>query len=108
MKSHYREKVPLKSKLEIIDMIKPDSGCQLVREMPFLIFTGIFARTGGDPCEGCFYNNDCSFLRKKVHKEKQKRQDNFGKVSFKTNAEIAKEKGKTKRQVSKMRKRGEI
>ncbi|MFH1327436.1 MAG: hypothetical protein ABIH76_01080 [Candidatus Bathyarchaeota archaeon] len=97
-----------------VNMIRPQSGCELANTTPFAIFKGIFEKTNGDICNGCAYKQNCSFLEKQIAKEEQRKKENFGKVNFETNAQIAerlsKKMGKeiTPRQVSKMRKRGEL
>jgi len=91
-----------------VDLIRPDSGCKLVEECGYAIFKGVFDHSGGDPCNGCPYEEGpkCQFLITIKLKASQRRRENFGKVSFKTNAKIAEEKGISKRQVAKMRRRG--
>jgi len=83
----------------------PNSECDLIESMGVLAFQGLFDLTHGNPCEGCAFNSSCIFLEKKKVEEKQKRIDNFGKVSFETNAQIAKRLNISKRQASKMKKR---
>jgi len=85
--------------IEFTDFIRPDSGCKL-SEHPG--FKGIFDMGRGYPCNGCAFSKVCSFLKKI---EQEKRIKNFGKVSFKTNKEIAEEKGISKRQASKLRRK---
>jgi len=102
---------PLSEKQDFfVDLIRPNSGCKLVEECGYAIFKGVFDHSGGDPCNGCAYEEGsrCQFLATIKLKASQSRRENFGKVSFKTNAEIAEEKGISKRQVAKMRKRGEL
>ena len=93
-------------------MTHSQSGCTLAKE--YDIFKGVFALTNGNPCHGCGFEGGCKFLEKQKIKEKEQKIKNFGKVNFETNAQIAKRLTKkmgkeiTSRQVSKMRRRGEL
>lgn len=90
----------------LIDLVRPNSGCDLVESCGFVTFREIFEKSNGDPCDECADNNSCTFKARQKEQQKLKRIANFGKVPFKTNAKIAEEKGISKRQVSKMRRRG--
>ena len=94
-----------KAKDKYVDMIRPGSGCELAGEMA--VFQVIFAMSQGNPCLGCGFAKGCEFLKKTMVKlvghEAVRRL-----IGGKTNAELAKEKGVSKRQIAKMRKRGEI
>lgn len=90
---------------KFVDMIRPKSGCDLANDYGY--FKGIWDSSNGNPCWGCG-SNPCAFLNKKEAKTKEKRKAKFMKVDFQTNAELAKEMGITKRQVSRLKKRGEL
>lgn len=75
-------------------------GCQLYDETPPFMFAGIYHKTKGNPCSGCFHN--C----KATIEEKQKRIQRTG--SELTNKQIATMLGTTKRQVVKMRSQGTL
>ncbi len=94
--------------MELVDMIRPDSECILANKMKFAMFKGLFDLTNGDPCEGCAYYSGCEFLRKRLNTAHSRRVRNFALHSYETNAEIAKRMGMSKRQVAKMRKKGEL
>ena len=103
----------LKSKLIFLDMVRPESGCKSAET--YTVFKAIFDLTNGNPCSECGYKDDCYFLKRLEEKEKRQKIANFGRVDFETNAQIAKRLSKkmgrgiiTSRQVSKMRKRGEL
>jgi len=98
-----------------VDMIRPHSGCDLAATTPYAMFRGLFVVTNGNPCDGCAHARNCDFLIKQRAHERELKVKNFGKVNFETNAQIAGRLTKegrrgtvTPRQVSKMRKRGEI
>jgi len=88
-----------------VDMIRPGSGCEFAKD--FNVFRVIFKLTNGNPCKGCGDSSGCEFLKKTMVKivghEGVRRL-----LGRKTNAELAKELGVSKRQIAKMRKRGEI
>ncbi|KKM89178.1 hypothetical protein LCGC14_1251160 [marine sediment metagenome] len=96
--------------MELVDMIRPNSGCALAKGSGFTVFQGLFKLTNGKPCWGCAYNipNECEFLRKQLDAAHTRRRWNFNQHSHETNAEIAKRMGMSKRQVAKMRKKGEL
>ncbi len=94
--------------MELTDMIRPNSGCTLANEMKFVMFQGLFKLTNGDPCEGCPHYSGCEFLQKLLNTAHARRMWNFKLHSHETNAEIAKRMGMSKRQVAKMRKKGEL
>lgn len=94
--------------MELTDMIRPNSGCTLADEMKFTMFQGIFRLAAGNPCDGCSYHSGCEFLREQLNAAHSRRVRNFGQHSHETNAEIAKRMGMSKRQVAKMRKKGEL
>ena len=94
--------------MELVDMIRPGSGCKLSEDMEFAVFKYIYVESSGNPCDGCAYNQGCELSAKQSRAGFLKRQRNFGKVSFETNAEVAKRLNISKRQVAKMRKRGEL
>lgn len=75
-------------------------GCKLYDDGPIFMFTGIYHKTNGNPCNGCFHN--C----KSTMEEKQKRIQRTG--SALTNKQIATMLGITKRQVAKMRSQGTL
>ena len=89
-------------------LIKPDSGCKLCDSFGSHVaaFIQLCSMTH-DVCDGCAYN-PCDRMRLLELEEKQRRANNFGKVNFETNAEIAERLGISKRQVAKMKKRGEL
>jgi hypothetical protein len=92
-----------------VDMVRPDSGCALANDMGFSMFIELFNRTHNNPCDGCSYHSGCEFLRKQSGASRSRRlRGFFGQHSHETNAKIAKRKGISKRQVTKMRKRGEL
>ena len=91
--------------MEFVDMIRPGAGCKLA-EAGFAVFQHIYNTSNGDPCDGCGYNQGCELLEKEAKDSRLRKQGNFGKVGFETNAEIAERLGISKRQVVKMRKRG--
>jgi hypothetical protein len=81
------------------------NGCELAKPK-HEILAGIWNLTGGDPCTGCALQKSCEAIWKirKAHGGKKRK---FTKP-VETNAIIAKRLGISTRQVSKMRKRGEI
>ena len=90
-------------------MLKGDSGCNLVgKGDQIAIFIGIFKATSGNPCPGCAWLGHCEFLKKEERRKKMKKMGKFGKHDFKTNAELAKELGISKRQVSRKRIEGTL
>jgi len=94
--------------MELVDMIRPNSGCALAKGTGFI---AIFRLTNGQPCDGCAAHhtpNECEFLRKQLDAAHTRRRWNFNQHSHETNAEIAKRMGMSKRQVAKMRKKGEL
>ena len=112
---------------KILELGNPDSGCKLARTMSYTTFHGRCMRTK-DICEGCCFN-PCQRIkamedlrRRKIRDklgkhnfetniEDSKRQKSKAKVdkhTFETNKEIAERLGVSKRQVTKMRKRGEL
>jgi len=91
---------------KFIDLIRPNSGCKLAESMSFSMFQGLCERTK-NICDGCAFN-PCEKMRKDKERDKAMRRANFGTHTHKTNAEIAKEMGISKRQVSKMKKKGEL
>ena len=94
--------------MELVDMIRPESGCRLAEETEFSVFQYVYNKSKGNPCGGCAYNRECELLDKQFRADFLKKQKNFGKANFETNAEIAKRLNISKRQVAKMRKRDEI
>jgi hypothetical protein len=95
-------------KMELVDMIRPQSGCELAEDLQFSVFKHIYDTSNGDPCDGCAHKQGCAFLTSQAHNESSRRRENFGKVGFETNAKIAERLGISKRQVAKMRKKGEL
>jgi len=107
--------------LRFMAMVRWDSGCELAESFAksnqldsgFMAFQGLFVATRCDPCKECSYK-PCKMMKIKEANMKQSKKENFGKHSHKTNAEIAEELNSkfnrvvTPRQVSKMRKRGEL
>ena len=91
---------------KFVDLIRPQSGCELAASMPFAMFQGLCERTS-DVCIGCAYN-PCERMNADTRSQKEIRKANFGKVDFETNAEIAKRLNISARQVSKMRRKREI
>lgn len=87
-------------KFELEDLLR--SSCWFAKTKPNVLIL-IYFLTGKDPCAKCNMKNDCKALndlgrhkhRPKIH-------------GAETNAEIAERLGVTPRQVSKMRKRGEL
>lgn len=94
--------------MEFVDMIRPGSGCRLAEEMEFSVFQYVYIGSLGNPCKGCAYIQKCKLLAKQARDAFSRKQKNFGKANFETNAEIAKRLNISKRQVAKMRKRGEV
>ena len=94
--------------MELVDMIRPESGCKLAESTEFAVFRYIYIGSLGKPCNECAYFQGCELLAKEAQAGFSRRQKNFGKVDFETNAKIAKRLNVSKRQVAKMRKRGEI
>ncbi len=94
--------------MEFVDMIRSDSGCTLANSMKLTMFQGLFKLTNGNPCDGCPYRSECGFLREQLNTAYSRRVRNFGQHSHETNAEIAKRMNISKRQVAKMRKKGEL
>ncbi|KKM94829.1 hypothetical protein LCGC14_1194550 [marine sediment metagenome] len=94
--------------MEFVDMIRPDSGCTLANSEGFVMFQGIFRLSAGNPCDGCPHHSGCAFLREQLNTAHSRRVSNFGLHSHETNAEIAKRMNISKRQVAKMRKKGEL
>ena len=90
--------------VEFVDYIRPDSGCELAKSLA--VFKGIWRLTNEKPCLGCGFRIGCSFLEKILQEDVREKKENFGKVNFKTNAQVAKEKGISKRQASKLRRKG--
>jgi len=91
-----------------VDMIRPDSGCILANDNEYGIFAGVWRLSGGKPCAGCGDANDCEFRKTRAKAAQTRKARDFGKSKHKTNAEWAAELGVSKRQVGKMRKRGEL
>lgn len=94
-----------KAEIEFVDMIRPQSGCKLAEDLNFAVFQHIYNTSNGNPCDGCAHNRGCELLARQAKKEFQRRQENFGKVRFETNAQIAERLGVSKRQASKMKRR---
>ena len=94
--------------MEFADFIRPGSGCKLSESMEFALFQYIYIGSLAKPCDGCAYIQGCKLLAKEASAHFSRKQKNFGKVNFETNAEIAKRLNVSKRQAAKMRKRGEI
>ena len=91
---------------KIVHLAHPESGCKLAQTMPFQMFHGLCLRTK-DICEGCAYN-PCPKMEADEKRRTRQNKTNFGKHSFETNVEIAKRLNISPRQVSKMKKRGEL
>jgi len=95
-------------RIELVDMIRPHSGCKLAEVTHLVVFQHIYETSNGDPCNGCIYNKKCELLARQAEKDLLRRQESFGKVRFETNAKIAERLGISKRQVAKMRKNREL
>lgn len=84
----------------IVTAFTKDIGCELSH--PPAIFYAIYNLTNGYPCDDCGYNDNCAAV-KQFNKEDSK---TVSGAWFKTNAEIARELGVSKRQASKLKRRG--
>jgi len=93
-----------KMEMEFVDMIRPQSGCKLAEDLHFAVFEHIYNTSKRYPCGGCVYKQKCELLARQVRGEFLRHQENFSKVGFETNAQIAKRLGISKRQASKMKK----
>ncbi len=92
-----------------VDMVRPDSGCDLANNSPFAIFQGVFDATNGELCDGCGYHNGCTFMLKRALKGVPRVCTGFGASPYReTVAEIAKKLGISRRQVRKMRRDGSL
>jgi len=91
-------------KIELVDFIRSD--CKLLKP-DVSILIEIYKLSNGDPCRECCYNGSCQVLKSFQLKEYHKASGQT-KYIGKTNQQIADELGISKRQVAKMRKRGEI
>ena len=91
--------------VEFVDYIRPDSGCELAKSLA--TFKGLWRFTNEKPCLGCGFRIDCSFLKRISLEDIIKKKEFFNRPHFKTNAQFAKEKGVSKRQASKLRRKGE-
>lgn len=91
---------------KLVDLIRPGSGCALFEDTEYSVFKGIYDRTG-DVCAECGYN-PCERMKEDERRDKERRSARFGKHGPGTNADIAAKLKVSKRQVAKMRRRGEL
>ena len=91
-----------------IDMARPNSGCNLAADMDIVMFKGLFELSDGNICPGCIERDRCAFQEKRTSLKKAASKARFGTHDHKTNATYAAEMGVSKRQVAKLRKRGEL
>ena len=89
-------------KIELADYLQSD--CDLLKPSPVILMS-IYDMSGGDPCRDCASRNECKTRMRLIKEANEK---TTVKTKKETNAEIAIKKGLSKRQVSKMRKRGEL
>ena len=91
-------------KIELVDFIRSD--CKLLSPS-VVCLTALYELTNGVPCRECSHNRSCHTLNNFKLKDKQRKS---GQKMFvgKTNQQIADEMGISKRQVSKMRRKGEL
>jgi len=89
-------------KIELSDYLRSD--CDLLKPSP-VILMAIYDMSGGDPCRDCASRNYCITRKRLIEKANNK---TSVKANVETNAEIANRMGLSKRQVSKMRKRGDL
>jgi hypothetical protein len=75
------------------------NGCELSE--PLDMFTGIYAATTGNPCEGCTFSDKCVLLKK--FRDADKAPSSKIIEPIKTHAELAKIYNVSKRQVAKHR-----
>ena len=87
-------------KIELADYMLSD--CDLLKPSPVILMS-IYDMSGGDPCRDCASINNC-ITRERLIEKANKRTS--VKANVETNAEIDNRLGLSKRQVSKMRKRG--
>ena len=88
----------LKRRRALTDFTK-EIGCKLSE--PPEIFTAVYAISYGHPCDECGYNTSCEAIK---HFNSEDSNTVSG-AWFKTNAEIAKELGVSKRQASKLKRK---
>jgi len=91
-----------------VDMAQPNSGCDVAEGMDIIMFKGLFEITGGNICPECVERDQCAFQERRKSLKKAAHAVRFGNHGHKTNAEYATDMGVSKRQVAKMRKRGEL
>ncbi len=84
-------------------------GCELANPESAILID-IYNQTNGDPCNGCGYISDCELYRKlgRYSKKNSRPGRTHNLKSVATNAEIAEEKGISKRQAAKLRREGKL
>lgn len=82
-----------------------DAGCILLESIEGTAFMGLHQVTNGNVCKECTYKSSCAA---KVAIERAKQQGTPITSPAKTNAELAKKLGVSKRQVAKMRAAGTL
>ena len=93
------------SKIELSDFLKSD--CELGNPFPAMLIE-IYKRFGGDPCCGCGYAPNCKVKLALEADSKARQRGDKCRIVQESNTDIAKRLGISKRQVSKLRKRGEL
>lgn len=91
---------------KFVDLIRPGSGCALAESMEFAVFQYIYKQSS-NICDECDYK-PCEKMKEDKRREKERRATGFSKPIRGSNAEIAAGLNITKRQVAKMRRRGEL
>lgn len=88
-------------------MLRPDwffeNGCELCKPSPDIFFA-VFMATNGNPCDGCNCKDTCPAFPLITHPAAKAQPTK----KVETNADIAERLGVSKRQVAKMRQRGEL
>lgn len=93
------------SKIELADYLRSD--CELLKPAsPMLI--DIYNMTNGMPCNGCGYKENCKTRHTFELVANQKSHGQKRNIVGETNQQIAERLCISKRQVSKMRKKGEL
>lgn len=89
-------------------MLYKTSGCEIAEDKGEGYFMGLYDAVGGQVCQDCGLVEVCKapdVIRLAVLKYREKL---LSKAPAKTNAELAKEHGISKRQVAKMRREGKL
>ncbi len=84
-----------------------DNDCML-REPDVVVLVGIYQMSNGDPCDGCAMHEECPAYPKLKAMPAVGDRPSSVQPARETNAQAAVRLGVSKRQVAKMRQRGEL